>query len=196
MCAVSAQNRHEAKSSAQGALSFWIPVVSCLFYYYYFIPGSSRHDLCDDMGPWNLILFLQKRIKTIEEKYETAIACQPTCLHHRSPKICSHAVSKHTNLFVSPAGKEAPAGGGGFPGGQSNQLPGSRHHHGGAAALDVPPHPQGQAAGKRQPAAATDLQRGALLWGTALVFPRRWLESKGIAESWSPAGKYYQWDFH
>lgn len=74
--------------------------------------------------------------------------------------------------FSLPPGKEAPAGSGRFPRGQSNQLPASRHHHaGGAAALDVPPHPPGQAARKRQPAAATDLQRGSLLWGTAPVFP-------------------------
>lgn len=40
--------------------------------------------------------------------------------------------------FWSP-GKEAPAGSGGLPGGQSDQFPGSRYHHaGGAAALDVP----------------------------------------------------------
>lgn len=44
------------------------------------------------------------------------------------------------SFCVSPSpGKEASAGSGGIPGGESNQLPGGRHHHaGGAAALDVP----------------------------------------------------------
>lgn len=67
--------------------------------------------------------------------------------------------------FLTCLGEKIPAGGGGFSGGQSNQLPGSRHYHaGGAEALDVPQHPQGQAAKERQPAASTDLQRGSLLW--------------------------------
>lgn len=87
-----------------------------------------------------------------------------------------------------PPGKEAPAGSSRFPGGQSNQLPASRHHHaGGAAVLDVPPHPQGQAAGKRQPAAATDLQRGSLLWGTARVSSM--MLQKRSAKSCFPSGK-------
>lgn len=81
--------------------------------------------------------------------------------------ICISPLSTH---FWSVVGKKASAGSGGFPGGQSNQLPGSRHHHaGGAEALDVPEHPQRQAAGERQPSASTDLQRGSLLRGMTHV---------------------------
>lgn len=90
--------------------------------------------------------------------------------HHRQTLIFTHKKVDSPNssglnplfcyyFFLACLDKKASAGSGGFPGGQSNQLPGSRHHHaGGAEAVDVPKHPERQAARERQPTASTDLQ--------------------------------------
>lgn len=164
MCAVSPQNGHDAESSALSEFP-WVCFKMLLLY---FIPENLQNRAESHCCMiWELEIPSWTKIEENKEEKQIRLSASVS----PSPHI---QVCIDTFCPFLPPGKEAAAGSGWLPGGQSNQLPAGRHHHaGGAAALDVPPHPPGQAAGKRQPAAAADLQRGSLLWGRARVFPPR-----------------------